>query len=376
MSIQVFLPKYRVDECLEQIRECLECGWTGMGFKTIEFENLWKTYTGLPNAHFLNSATSGLHLALHLMKKKYGWSDGDEIITTPLTFVSTNHSILYENLKPVFADVDEYLCLDPKSIEKAVNSKTRAVVFVGLGGNVGKYHEVQAICQKYGLKLILDAAHMAGTRVNGEHVGKDADCTVFSFQAVKNLPTADSGMICFSEASDDKHARRLSWLGIDKDTFARTNQTGAYKWKYGVDELGFKYHGNSIMAALGIVGLKYLDKDNERRREIADRYKENLQASELITFTPFAPNCIPSTHFVQIQIERRDDLIEHLNSNNVFPGVHYISNTEYGLYRESFGLCPRAEEASRTILSLPVHLSLSNDDVDKISELILNFLEG
>ena len=112
MPIQLFAPKFRVEECLAEIRECLEKGWTGIGFKTLEMEKAWKEYTGFPHAHFLNSNTSGLHLAFEIFKKKYGWLDGDEVITTPLTFVSVNHAILYANLKPIFADVDQYLCLD------------------------------------------------------------------------------------------------------------------------------------------------------------------------------------------------------------------------------------------------------------------------
>ena len=118
MSKQLFIPNFRVQECLEEIKECLEKGWTGLGFKTIRMEEDWCKYTSLPNAHFLNSATSGLHLALNIFKSELNWSEEDEIITSPLTFISTNHSIYYENLKPVFADVDEYLCLDPREVEK------------------------------------------------------------------------------------------------------------------------------------------------------------------------------------------------------------------------------------------------------------------
>jgi len=136
--IQLFVPTFRIDETLEQIRECLEKGWTGLGFKTVEFEEAWKQYTGLPHAHYLNSATAGLHLAVRLLKEKFTWQDGDEIITTPLTFVSTNHAILYERLVPVFADVDETLCLDPVSIRQRISPRTRAVMFVGLGGNTGR----------------------------------------------------------------------------------------------------------------------------------------------------------------------------------------------------------------------------------------------
>ena len=161
---------------------------SGLGFKTVEFENKWKEYTGHNNAHYLNSATVGLHLAVEILKKENGWHDGDEIISTPITFVSTNHAILYENLKPIFADVDEFLCLDPEDVRRKITPKTKAVVFVGYGGRVGRLKEIVDICKKYGLKLILDAAHMAGTRANGVFPGTwdGIDVSVYSFQAVKN----------------------------------------------------------------------------------------------------------------------------------------------------------------------------------------------
>ena len=134
MPIQVLKPKFHVDECLDQVRECLEKGWTGMGFKTVEFEEEWKKYTGHKYAYYLSSNTVGLHLAVKVLKMNNGWKDGDEIISTPITFVSTNLAIEYENLHPVFADVDEYLCLDPIDVEKKITDKTRAVIFVGYGG--------------------------------------------------------------------------------------------------------------------------------------------------------------------------------------------------------------------------------------------------
>src|SRR6516164_1683378 len=142
MTIQLFVPSFRVDECLAEIRVCLEKGWTGLGFKTFEIEQAWKDYTGHAHAHFLSSNTVGLHLAVKLLKDRLGWQNDDEIVTTPLTFVSTNHAVLYENLRPVFADVDEYLCLDPRSVESKITPRTRAVMFVGIGGNTGKYKDI------------------------------------------------------------------------------------------------------------------------------------------------------------------------------------------------------------------------------------------
>ena len=333
MAIQLFVPTFHVEECLSEIRECLEKGWTGLGFKTVEFEKAWCEYTGLPHAHFLNSATVGLHLAVKILKQTYGWQDGDEVISTPLTFVSTNHAIMYENLHVTFADVDKYLCLDPEDVLQKINSKTRAIVFVGIGGNTGQWEKIVEIAQAHNLKLILDAAHMAGTRLHGETPGKEADAIVYSFQAVKNLPTADSGMICFREAEHDALARKLCWLGINKDTYARTAGKGAYKWKYDVESVGFKYHGNSIMAAIGLVELRYLDQMNAYRRQLAAWYDAGFKGYEdIIRPIPVAPGCESSRHLYIIEVDKRDELLMALNDYEIYPGVHYGDNTEYRMY--------------------------------------------
>jgi dTDP-4-amino-4,6-dideoxygalactose transaminase len=379
MAIQVFKPKYRTKEVLKEIEECLEIGWTGLGFKTEKFEEAWKKYTDFENAHFVASNTVGLQIALKVLKDTNKWKNSDEIITTPLTFVSSNHSILYNNLQPVFADVDDQLCLDPKSVEARITKKTKAVMFVGLGGNIGQYNEIKAICDKHGLKLILDAAHMAGTQVDRvyhgvamakSHIGWDADVSVFSFQSVKNLPTADGGMICFKNKDYDALARKLSWLGIDKDTFNRTNSKGSYKWDYDVIDLGFKAHGNSIMASMGLVALKYLDEDNARRREICEMYDQGFKDNFNISSIPHNPNCISSRHLYQIKVPNRDQVMEFLNANDIFPGVHYKDNTQYEMYSYGQGTCPNAAKLSEEVISLPLHMFLTNEDIQKIIEVV------
>lgn len=373
MAIQLFVPKFRVDECLAGIKECLEKGWTGLGFKTVEMEEAWKQYTGLPHAHFLSSNTVGLQLAFEVFKSRYGWADDDEVITTPLTFVSTNHAILYAGLKPVFADVDNSLCLDPKSVEQRITAKTKALIFVGIGGNTGQYEAIVKLCREKGVMLILDAAHMAGTRLHGQHVCKEADAVVFSFQAVKNLPTADSGMICFKDQADDERVRKLTWLGINKDTFARTATQGAYKWMYDVEEVGYKFHGNSIMAAIGLVQLKYLDQDNAYRRQLAVWYRENFAGQRNIDIVKVASGCESSTHLLQLRVQNRDALMLALHEHQIYPGVHYRDNTEYRMYAYGKGTCPNAAKASLEILSLPMHLGLTKVDVDLVSELVIRY---
>ena len=378
-KINVLKPKFRTNQILQVIGECLDKGWTGIGFKTTEFEEAWKKYTNLPNAHFISSNTVGLHLALNLFKNKYNWNNNSEIITTPLTFISTNHAIMYENLKPVFADVDESLCLDPKSVESKITPNTKAVMFVGIGGNTGELLKIKDICKKYNLKLILDAAHMAGTKIKKihcgvamteEHIGEEADVTIFSFQAVKNLPTADSGMICFRNSEDDKLVRQLSWLGIDKDTYSRSTK-GSYKWKYDVPNIGFKYNGNSIMASIGLVQLQYLDEDNGYRNYISSLYRKYLNSDiDIIEDNWYVAQS--SKHLFQIRVNEdvREKLINKLYGEDIYPGVHYIDNTTYKMYEYAYGTCPNAHKFSNQLLTLPIHLDLTEYDIKKISKII------
>ena len=375
--IQLFKPNFAVDECLEEIRVCLEKGWTGLGFKTVEFENAWKNYTDLPFAYYVNSATAGLNLAVDILKEKYGWADGDEIISTPITFISTNHAITKSGLKVIFADIDDTLCLDPASVEEHISERTKAVMFVGMGGNIGHYYDIVKLCREKGLHLILDAAHLAGTRVNGIIPGSEADAVIYSFQAVKNLPTADSGMLCFKDGESDSIARKKGWLGINKDTFTRSTNTGNYKWRYNVEYIGDKYHGNSIMAAIALVQLKYLDRDNAYRRQLAKWYRERLSKfPKQIKLVSIPENCESSCHLFQILVADRDELILHLNRNGIAPGVHYVDNTNYPMYSYARGTCERAAYVSEHVLSLPMHMNLTYEDVQLICDEILKYVKS
>lgn len=373
--MQVLKPYFRTDEVLSEIKECLDKGWTGIGFKTEQFELEWRKYSGFQHAHFLNSATSGLHLAFRIFKTKHNWHDGDEIITTSLTFVSTNHAILYENLVPVFADVDSSLCLDPESVERMISSKTKAVIYVGVGGNAKNYKEIRELCIKHNLTFILDAAHMAGTTWidSGLHVGLDADCAIFSYQAVKNCPSSDSGMVCFSTHELDQQARRLSWLGIDKSTYDRYSES-SYKWRYDVPELGFKYHGNSISAAMCLVSLRYLEQDNNHRRMLAEVYDSFLRKNSEIEIINHSNEIKSSRHLYQIALNARDSLMESLSKEGIYCGVHYIANHQYPLYKECKSDAKNASLFSSRIISLPMHLGVSKEDAIFIAKKILSKL--
>jgi dTDP-4-amino-4,6-dideoxygalactose transaminase len=342
----------------------------------LDFEEAWKEYSGAKTCHMLNSATSGLDLAVKQLKKKYNWKDADEIITTALTFVSTNHAILYNSLTPVFCDIDNQGCLNSDIIEDKITPKTKAIMFVGLGGNVGSLKYIKDIAKKHNLKLILDAAHMAGTKwkKTNKQVGCDdpgISVTVFSGQAVKNLPTSDSGWICWNgdDAEEmDKESRELSWLGINKDTFSRTTTQGSYKWYYDVPNLGYKYHANAISGCFGLVGLKYLDQDNSYRRRLCDIYLEKLWHTE-IERVHHDSDCISSRHLFQILVEKRDEVMLALSQHGIYCGVHYRDNTAYSMYSEDD--LKYTKIFSDKTISLPLHIHLTEKDVEFICDKLL-----
>ncbi len=370
MPIQMFRPVYDVDSCIENIRDCLEKGWTGKGYKTIEFENEWKKYTGLNTAHFLTTGTAALNLAMETLKEEYGWQNGDEVISTPLTFVATNNCILYSKLSPVFADVDATLCLDAKSIEARITDKTRAVIFVGLGGNIGKYYEVVNICKKYNLKLILDAAHMSGTRVNGVTPGIEADVVTYSYHVTKNLSTAESGMLCFREEKLDAIVRNKSFNGISKPIGTPDPKLGGYNVCYLADA----YNGNSIMAAIALAQLKHLDEENMIRRKIATRYDKVFSNNSKITLVQIPPECESARWLYQIIVEDRNGLMDHLKNKGIDCGVHYPVNTLYKMYQDQHGKCPRAEWYSDHVLTLPLHVLLEEKDITFIIDSVLSYI--
>jgi dTDP-4-amino-4,6-dideoxygalactose transaminase len=239
-------------------------------------------------------------------------------------------------------------------------------MFVGIGGNPTNLVKISKLCKKNGLILILDAAHMAGTRIGGQAASEYADITCYSFQAVKNLPTGDSGMITTSNLRVYEMAKALSWLGIDKETYSRVNSEG-YSWKYDVKEVGYKHNGNSIMASLGIIGLKYLEEDNAWRRVLAETYKSELEDVTGISFVREENNVKSSQHLFQVIINRRDEVIQSLRLQGISTGVHYVTNTDYPMYKHMKNQTPNASKLSERLLSLPLFVDLTKDQAVEIA---------
>ena len=368
--IQLFKPHVS-EEAIAAVAEVLRSGWIGLGPKTEEFEKKFAEYVGARYAVAVNSATSALHLAMIVS----GVSDGDEVLTTSFTFVSTNLAILYQRATPVFVDIDDKtLNLDLDKAEQMVTPKTKAIVVVHYGGNPLDIEKLYIFAARHKLAVIEDAAHACGASYNGRKIGSFG-LTTFSFHAVKNLPLGDGGIITTSDAKIRDHLVRLRWVGIDKSTFARN--TGGYQWEYDVSEIGYKYHMNDINAAIGIEHLKRLDEWNQRRKSIVELYRSELAdlVPAVLSFTETTPGAASSNHLCVIRVQNRDNVVDRLKENGIGVGVHYKPNHHYPPFADTkHDSLSVTEQAYREVISLPLHLSLTNDHVKEVCNALRELL--
>jgi len=366
--IPVFKPSYGKEE-IETVKKTLLSGWVGLGPKTATFEEMFADYIGVKYAVALNSCTAALHLAL-----KAAGVEGGEVITTPMTFISTNHAILYSNAIPVFCDVyEDTLNMDVDKIEKLITKKTRAILVMHYGGHACDMDRVMKIAKKYKLQVIEDCAHACGGEYKGKKLGSIGKIGCFSFHAVKNLATGEGGMITTNDKNIYERLKKIRWLGISKGTWQREEEHKKYDWQYNVEEIGYKYHMHDISAAIGIVQLKKLDELNRRRRKVVDMYNK-----ELVNFPwierPYEKGYARSAwHNYVVKLNKRDALNLFLQKKGVSTGVHYYPNHLYGVYKKYYRKLPVAESVWTRILTLPLYPDLTSSDVRKILNSIKEF---
>ena len=366
--IPVFKPSYRKQE-FDAVKKVMRSGWVGLGPKTKEFEDAFARYIGARYAVALNSCTAALHLALKVMDLR-----GGEVLTTPITFISTNHAILYNNARPRFCDVEpDTLNIDFKEIEKNVNKNTKAIIAVHYGGHPCDMDPIKKLARKKNIKIIEDAAHACGAKYKGKKVGILGDIACFSFHAVKNLATGEGGMITTNDKRIYERLKKLRWLGISKGTWDR-EELQKYSWYYDVEELGFKYHLNDIPAAIGLVQLKKLDSMNNKRRRLSFRYNDLLKDVDSIE-TPVVKRYAASAHHnYVIKTGKRDELNTYLQQKGISTGVHYIPSHHYRMYRRFKADCPVTEDVWKRLLTLPLYPDLSLKDQDKVVNYTKKFL--
>jgi perosamine synthetase len=372
--IPVFKPHMNKKKILPELEKILDSGWIGLGPKTKEFEDKFAAYLKAPHAVAVNSCTSALHLAVLAA----GLKEGDEVLVPTMTFVSTALVLLYEKIIPVFVDSDpKTLCMDPEDARRKLTPKTRAMIPVHFGGHAADLTSLQALAREHQLILIEDCAHATGGTYHGQKLGTFGDFSCFSFHAVKNLPTADGGMVLAKTAKADAQLRKLRWLGIDKDTWARNDNK--YAWRYSIEELGYKYHMNDITAVIGLAQLETLDEDNQRRAKLAARYQRELTGLSSIECPVEIPPAVSAWHNYVIKVEnetQRNDLGSYLGNEGISTGVHYEPIHRHKVFqgRARMENLPVAEHQWTRLLTLPLFPTLSDQEHDQVISGIKTFL--
>ncbi|MGA7875426.1 MAG: aminotransferase class I/II-fold pyridoxal phosphate-dependent enzyme [Desulfoferrobacter sp.] len=356
------------EEEINEVVDSMKTGWLTTGPKVAMLEEAFCEWSGGQHAIAVNSATSGLHLALAILNL----SDGDEVITTPVTWPSTANNIELCGAKTVFADVHkDTLQIDPSEVEKRITARTRAVIPVHFGGAPCDLDLLHEICRVRGLSLIEDAAHAVGTRYKERLVGSDSEIAVFSFHPIKNMTTGEGGMILCREEDKAARMRMLRFHGISRDAWKRYSKGGTPQ--YEVHEPGFKYNMLDIMAGIGIHQFKRLDEFNAKRSALANNYLrlfENVPQISPLGQMPYPHQHAWHLFVVRLEIDTlmidRDNFLQELQAENIGIGLHFPAVHLQRYYRERYrykmGDFPNAEWNSARLFSLPLYPLLTEAD--------------
>ena len=376
-----FLPycrPYFDDDELNRVADVLKSGWWTKGAGTREFEKVFAEYVGAKYAVAVNSCTAAMHIALVAK----GIGEGDEVISTPMTFCSTINTIVHTGAKPVLVDIDSKTGLiDVDKIEAAITEKTKAIVPVHYAGQSCDMDKINAIAEKYGLFVLEDCAHALSTEYKGKKIGSMGNACAYSFYVTKNISTAEGGMLTTDDEELYEKASVLSLHGMSKNAWSRYGTKG--DWKYEVCDPGFKYNLTDIAAALGIAQMNKLDEMQDIRTEYAEIYNKAFDKIDGITYLKDNGLGKNSAHLYVIQIDKnkfdidRDTFIELLKEYNIGTSVHFIPICMHPYYINNFGYkkgdFPIAEEYANTVLSLPMYNGLSYEEQSKVIEVINQF---
>lgn len=367
------------DEEINEVVDTLKSGWLTTGPKAHRFESAFKEYVNAEHAIALNSCTAGLHLAV----RTSGFKDGDEVITTPMTFPATSNILALERLRPVFADIEpETLNIDVEKIEEKITPKTRCILPVHFAGHPCDMDAIHDIAQRKGLIVIEDAAHALDAKYKGTPIGGLGNLTAFSFYANKNITTGEGGMLALSDEAQAESIRVLRLHGLSRDAWKRFGKSGFSHWN--LNEPGYKYNMADINAAIGIHQLNKAERFLKLRREYAEIYDQAFKdISEIETFKT-KDYALHARHLYLIALDlsrlkvNRDEFLDLIQAAGIGVAVHYIAlhlqpfyQKEYGCKAEDF---PIASHYSNCVLSLPLYPKMSREDVSRVVETTIELI--
>lgn len=361
------------DAAIAEVVACLKSGWLTTGPRVQAFEQALATYLQAPHVAAFTSATAAMHLALLALDLQ----PGDEVITTPLTFVATLNVIVQAGGKPVLVDVDQTYNLDVSKLAAAITPRTRAILPVHLTGLPVDLDPLYALAEQHGLRVLEDAAQAIGTGYKGRLIGSFGDMQTFSFHPNKNITTGEGGCLSTSDASLTQQLGTLRFHGIDRMAWDRYGKKG--EQGYDVIAPGFKYNMMDIQAALGIHQLPALEGFIAKRTALAQRYLARLADWPEISL-PQLPAYAHrhSWHLFCVQINPRaarmdrDTFIQKMKDQNIGTGLHYNPAHLYTFYRKTYGFkpgdFPMAEDIGSRIVSLPLFPDMTEAEQDRVIE--------
>lgn len=378
-----FIPygKQWIDEDdIQAVVEVLKSDYLTTGPTVKEFEEKFAEYVGAKYAVAVSNGTAALHAACFTA----GIKEGDEVITTPLTFAASANCILYQNGVPVFADVDpDTYNINPEEIRKKITNKTKAIIPVHFTGQPCHIDEIHQIAREHNLIVIEDAAHALGARYRGKKIGGLSDMSIFSFHPVKHITTGEGGMITTNSKELYNKLIQFRSHGITKNEDNYINESHG-SWYHEQQFLGYNYRMTDIQAALGVSQLNKSDNFLERRREIAQIYNQELKDIEWIKLPYQVSERESSWHLYIVQIDEkkldksRREVFDYLRKEGLGVQIHYIPVYWHPYYQNlgyKKGICPVAESIYKSIITLPLYPKITDQEINYVIE-VLHKLEG
>lgn len=369
--IPVFVPHIGADT-LKHLTDALDVGWLGMGASTKEFEERIAAYLGLDGRYVVatNTGTSALHIALLAS----GLGPGDEVIVPSFNYVADHQAIRYTGAEVVMCDIrDDDLGIDVEKAAQLITKRTKAILPLHFSGIPSRSHEVYALAEKHGLRVIEDSCHAFGSTIDGKKIGSWGDVACFSFDPVKIITSIDGGCVVVNSQREVEKLHHLRLLGVDKDTTERYKNSRA--WEYDVVGEGFRYHLTNIMASVGISQIKRIDEFISSRRAVCERYSRafvDLPGARVLR-EDYA-DVSPFIYSLRILDGRRADLIDHLRERNIAAGIHFMPVHEHTYFAD----CRRSDmtvthNVSSQVLTLPLHSNMKPAHVERVIDGVRSF---
>ena len=372
MSIDLpFHKSWLEEEEHREVEDTLNSGWLTTGPKTQKFEEAFKDYIGCRHAVALNSCTAGLNLALTVQK----FAEGDEVITSPMTFPATANAILLQRLKPVFADIEPgTLTIDPRKIEAKITPRTRAIIPVHFAGHPCDMTPIQELADRHKLVIIEDAAHALESRYKRQKIGSLGNATAFSFYANKNITTGEGGMLVTNDDALAETLRIMRLQGISRDAWKRYGKSGFSHWEQTL--VGHKCNMSDLNASIGLHQIKKVERFMTLRKKYVSMY-DRAFADVAELETPVVRDYATHAHHIYVVSLRlecltidRDGFLDAIQSAGIGVALHYVALHLQPYYVKNFNTKPQdfpiASNYSERVISLPLYPKMSSADVERV----------